>query len=115
MENNESKKCPKCGQPISENSMICMYCGHNINGSESANDSIKDLKEKNPQYEQNRHNTDTSLRSLGVLLMVVGGAFDIISMFLVGTSSLETFKFFTIGGTICFGIGLFLRFFGSSS
>ena len=113
MDDREGKKCPKCGQSVSDTSMICMYCGHNINGSKTADNSIMELKEKNPQYEQNRNATDTSLRSLGVLLMFIGGAFDVISMFLVGTSSLDTFKFFTIGGIICFGIGLFLRFFGS--
>ena len=105
--------CPACGHEVKSNGMICMYCGHNINGSVNANDSIKDLKEKEAGYEQSRSNADTSIRSLGVMLMIIGGACDLISMFLVGGGSYESFSFFTIGGTICFMIGIFLAFIGN--
>ena len=48
-----------------------------------------------------------------VVLIILGIVCDVISMFMIGSSSFEDFKFITIGGTICFLVGLCLKFFGN--
>lgn len=100
--------CPKCGKVVNEKSIVCMYCGKNINGSNMANNSVSDLKEKEPYYQKDRMQKDASAKSLGGVLMAIGIILDIASMFLVGSGSVESFSFCCIGGTICFFIGLFL-------
>lgn len=107
----ETKKiCPKCGHEVDNTSLICMYCGHNINGSTMANDTIKDLKENEPTYEKNRTNTTASVCSIGLLLMIIGGFCDVISLFLLVSGSYSSVSSISFGGTICFIIGLVLRF-----
>ena len=100
--------CPKCGKTVNEKSIVCMYCGKNINGSAMANNSVSELKEKEPEYQKDRIQKNASEKSLGGALMAIGGILDIVSMFMVGSGSVEAFSFCCIGGTICFFIGLFL-------
>ena len=89
--------------------MICMNCGADLKPS-SRTDSIEDIKENHPKQEAKAASEAVAVHSLGTALITIGFICDVISMMLVGSGTFEELKFFTVGGTICFLIGLFLRF-----
>ncbi len=105
----KNKNCPKCGNPVDSHSMICMNCGADLKPS-SYTDSVEDIKENHPKQEAKAASEAVVFHSLGTALITIGIFCDVICMMLVGSGTFEEYKIFAVGGTICFLIGLFLRF-----
>lgn len=99
-------KCKKCGKEIDGNSPICMYCGAavpelNINVETKERMKLKSIKGAST-------NDTSSLKAFGAILIIIGIIADVISMFMIASSSFEAFNVVTIAGTIMFLIGLAL-------
>lgn len=104
--------CDKCKKEIEENSIICGYCGTAVPKEKLSNETLNNLKENERNDESLQRDTRTNVKALGVVLLVVGGIFDFISLCMIGSSSFESFHIITIIGTAAFGIGFFLTFLG---
>ena len=101
-----SIKCEKCGQEIDGNSPICMYCGAAIPEAHLSEETKNRLKEeKNDSY---KAPNASSTKATGAFLMILGILADVISMFMIFSSDVEAFGIVTIGGSICFILGLAL-------
>ncbi len=111
--NSEEYVCEKCGHKLEDNSPICMYCGHTIPKTQLSKTTIERLeKESKPKESDPTLNAAISVKSFGVILLIIGFLSDIIGMFMVGSSDVDTFKIVLIGGTISFFLGLILTFVG---
>ncbi len=99
-------KCEKCGHEIDGNSPICMNCGAAIPES----DINQETKERLKKEEHDTHvaSNASSPKATGAFLIILGILADIISMFMIFSSDVGAFSVITIGGTICFIIGLML-------
>ena len=91
-----------------------MYCGHTIPKTQLSKTTIERLeKESKPKESDPTLNAAISVKSFGVILLIIGFLSDIIGMFMVvGSSDVDTFKIVLIGGTISFFLGLILTFVG---
>lgn len=97
--------CKKCGCEIDGNSPICMNCGTAVPDSQLT-------QETKNRLELEKHDTHvasgaSSAKALGAIMLIIGIVIDVISMFLIFSTSVKAFSAFTIGGTICFLLGLF--------
>lgn len=111
--------CEKCGYEIEENSLVCMYCGKKttINNKVNEFNTNSEIDSKSTEISSTKtssNDTEIAIRSLGAFLIALGIISNIISMFMIGTSSIESFKFIMIFGSISFIAGLVLRFTGAS-
>lgn len=98
--------CEKCGCEIDGSSPICMNCGAPIPDSQLT----QETKERLETQEHDTHVASgaSSTKAFGAFLLIIGSIIDVISMFLISSSDFETFNALTIGGTICFLIGITL-------
>lgn len=97
-------ECKKCGKEIDGNSPICMYCGaaipeNNINLETKERMRVQSSKTSTP-------GDTSSAKAFGAVLVIIGILADVISMFMIASSSFEAFSGVTIAGTIMFLIGL---------
>lgn len=111
--------CEKCGHEVEKGSVICMYCGKKI--ATSVSDAEVDSIANKPTTGINvapkktsSNDTEIAIRTLGNFLIGAGIFSDVLAMFMVGSSSIESFKYIGIFGTISFLIGLVLRYTGAS-
>ena len=66
-----------------------------------------------PKESDSTLNAAISVKSFGVILLIIGFLSDIIGMFMVvGSGDVDTFKIVLLGGTISFFLGLILTFVG---
>lgn len=98
--------CKKCGAPITDNSPICMNCGSAIPETDLSQETLKRLNED--KHDKHVANNSSSVKALGAFLLIVGFIIDFISIVSISTSSYDSFGALTVGGTICFFIGIFL-------
>ena len=108
--------CPKCGESTSPNQVNDDL--NTIIDSAFFSPTQKVIlkpDEQTPKKEvkDSSKTMAGSSKSLGTVLIILGIVCDVISMFMIGSSSFEDFKFITIAGTICFLVGLCLKFFGN--
>ena len=120
--------CSKCGTEIPDGSIFCSKCGNKIAPIVESTSYIKielneqpsqkvmldpnELSEQSEKIKDSGQTMSGSGKALGIVLMIAGGLCDIITMFMVGSSSFESFKFVTIAGTISFVLGLILTMVG---
>lgn len=95
--------CKNCGKEIDGNSPICMYCGVAISDSDMTLET-KERMEK--EDKQKSSDVGASVKAVGAMLIIIGLLADVVSMFLVFSSSFEAFNILTIIGTISFLLGL---------
>ena len=98
--------CEKCGCKIDGNSPICMNCGMPIPDSKINQETKERLKAE--EHDTHTASNASSTRALGAALIIIGILADVISMFMIFSSDIGAFSTLTIGGTICFLIGLLL-------
>lgn len=98
--------CKKCGCEIDGNSPICMNCGTAIPESQLTQETKERLESE--KHDTHVANGASSIKAFGSFLLILGIVIDVISMFLIFSSSYGAFSALTIGGTICFLIGLML-------
>lgn len=98
--------CEKCGCEVTGNSPICMNCGAALPESYISQETKERLKSE----ERDTHvaSSASSIKALGAFLVILGILADVISMFLIFGDGFGGFSAITIGGTICFLIGLML-------
>ena len=98
--------CEKCGHEVDGNSPICMYCGAALPDTSISQETKERLKaeEKDSYTSPNASST----QAVGAFLMILGILADVISMFLIFSDGFGSFGAITIGGTICFLIGIML-------
>lgn len=101
-----SVKCEKCGHEIDGNSPICMFCGAAI-PTENINEETK-ARLKAEETDSYKSPNASSTKAVGAFLIILGMLADVISMFLIFSSDFGSFGAITIGGTICFLLGIFL-------
>ena len=101
-----SVTCEKCGHEVDGNSPICMYCGAKLPDT-SINQKTKERLEagKKDSY---KSPGASSTRAFGAFLMILGILADVISMFSIFSDGFGSIGAITIGGTICFLIGIVL-------
>lgn len=122
--------CSKCGTEMPDGASFCPKCGESTSPNQ-VNDDLNTIldsaffsptqkvilkpDEQTPKKEvkDSSKTMAGSSKSLGTVLIILGIVCDVISMFMIGSSSFEDFKFITIAGTICFLVGLCLKFFGN--
>ena len=95
--------CKNCGNEIDGNSPICMNCGVPVHENEITLATKERMEQENNKPTSN---TGTSAKAFGALLIISGIIIDVISMFLIFSSSFSAFGTLTIIGTIAFLIGL---------
>jgi uncharacterized membrane protein YvbJ len=95
--------CKNCGNEIDGNSPICMNCGVPVPENEISSSTKERMKQEN---NKTTSNVGTSVKAFGALLIISGIVIDVISMFLIFSSSFSAFGTLTIIGTIAFLIGL---------
>ena len=98
--------CQKCGCEIDGKSPICMNCGATIPDEQISQETKERLKAD--EHDTHIASNGSSTRALGATLIILGILADVISMFMIFSSDFESFGVITIGGTICFLIGLLL-------
>ena len=106
------EKCSYCDHELSEGVLVCGYCGHSIPKDQLSEETKKKVKAAERSDESLKPDTEASVRYFGYVLMGIGGLCDIAGMAMIGSGSVEAFSATCIGGTICFGVGLFIAFFG---
>ncbi len=101
-----SVKCEKCGHEVDGDSPICMYCGAALPNSSINQETKERLKaEEKDSY---KSPNASSTKAVGALLLILGILTDVISIFLIYSEGFSSFGAITIGGTICFLIGIVL-------
>ena len=98
--------CKKCGHEIDGNSPVCMHCGAAIPDANLNDETRKRLKEE--EIDTYKSPNASSAKALGAFLLIIGILTDVISMFMINSSDFGSFGALTIGGTICFLIGIML-------
>lgn len=98
--------CEKCGCEIDGNSPICMNCGAAIPDSKINTETKERLKAT--EHDTHTASGASSVKAFGAVLLILGILADVISMFLIFSSDYEVFNVLTIGGTVCFLIGIML-------
>lgn len=106
--------CSKCGKEIQGNVSFCPACGSKVGESPlSVSQPIKvmlDPAETMP--EKKVADSSKSLKgqggTIGTILMMLSIIFDLVAMFVIG---FDAFIPITIGATVVFVIGFFLRMF----
>ena len=106
--------CRKCGKEIQDNASFCPTCGSKVGEqSSSVSQPVKvmlDPAEAMPEKKV----TDSSKTfkgqggTFGTILMLLSVIFDVVAMFAIG---FDAFIPITIGSTVAFVIGFFLRMF----
>ena len=98
--------CEKCGHEVDGNSPVCMYCGAKLPETSLTQETKEGLKKE----EKDTYTSPgaSSVKALGAFLIILGIIADVFCMMQIGSSDFETYRTFTIGGTICFIIGLAL-------
>ena len=99
--------CPKCGHKVDGSTPICMYCGACLPQEMLTSETQKKIVEEMAQP-QETHSTASPIRAVGALLMIIGFAIDIATMFMIFSGDLEVFNALTIIGTIAFLLGIAL-------
>lgn len=95
--------CKNCGNEIDGNSPICMNCGVPVPENEISSSTKARMEQENSKTTSD---VGTSIKAFGALLIISGIVIDVISMFLIFSSSFSAFGTLTIIGTIAFLIGL---------
>ena len=106
--------CSKCGKELQDNVSFCSACGNKVdNPSVGVSQPVKvmlDPAEAMP--EKKVADSSKSLRgqggTIGIILMIISVIFDLVAMFAIG---FDAFIPITIGATVVFVIGFFLRMF----
>ena len=98
--------CEKCGHEVDGKSPVCMYCGAKLPET-SLTQETKERLEKEGKEIHTAAGAST-IKAIGAFLIILGILADVFCMMQIGSSDFETYKTFTIGGTICFLIGLAL-------
>jgi len=83
-----------------------MNCGATIPDEQISQETKERLKAG--EHDTHIASNASSTRALGATLIILGILADVISMFMIFSSDFESFGVITIGGTICFLIGLLL-------
>ena len=96
--------CNTCGKRLVDSIRICPDCGAVNYRNE---DVIKDVTKEKSNY--HKIYAPVSIHSIVSVLVAGGIICDIASMFLIFNNEYEIFGALTIGGTIAFFIGLFLK------
>jgi len=96
--------CKKCGREVSGACPICMNCGAALPETHIS----QETKDRIKAEERDTHvaNNASSTKAFGAFLIILGILADVISMFLIYCDGFGAFGVITIGGTICFLIGL---------
>ena len=102
--------CEKCGHEVDSNALVCGYCGHPLPKSQLSVEKQQELENNERTDESLRPNHHARIRGFGIALMIISGIIDIISIAMIGTSSVEGFSTILIIGSISFGLGLLLTF-----
>ena len=97
-------ECKKCGNKIDGNSPICMYCGTAVPDSNINIETKERMKLQSSK--SSATGNATSIKAFGAALVIIGILADVVSMFMIASSSFESFSAVTISGTIMFLIGL---------
>lgn len=98
--------CEKCGHEVDGNSPICMYCGAALPETSINNETKERLEAEKVDSYQSPNASST--KAFGAFLLILGILADVVSMFLIYSDGFGSFGAVTIGGTICFLIGLAL-------
>lgn len=102
--------CEKCGHEMSENQTTCSFCGRSVEYSQMNSSTQVYIQENLRNDDSLKSNPVISIRLLGIVLMVISGIADLVSMCMVGTSDVEAFSTVLTIGSITFFIGLVLCF-----
>ena len=102
--------CEKCGREITGNALVCGYCGHSIPRSQLSNAAIQAMKENERADESLKTNHNFNIRFFGIVLMIIGGVCDLISMMMVTSLDVSAFSTVLTIGSACFGLGMLLTF-----
>ena len=104
--------CGHCGREVPDNVIVCGYCGYSIapeNLGEQARAQMAQNYRSDESLKPNRH---MGVRVFGIVLMIVSGILDLVSIALIaaGPGSVGAFSALLIVGMICFFLGLVLTF-----
>lgn len=102
--------CEKCGHEISNTVLVCGYCGHSIPKSEISEETLQELKKHERADESLGTNHEFNIRMLGVVLMIIGGICDLISIMMIPSLDVSAFSTTLTIGSACFGLGMLLTF-----
>lgn len=102
--------CEKCGHELKEGDLICSNCGKAVPQSQLDKTAKEKIAVNLNSDESLKKNHLAGIRIFGIILMVVAGILDIVSIAMVGVSGLSEFKGVLIGSSVTFGIGLLLTF-----
>jgi len=102
--------CERCGHEISTDALVCGYCGYSIPKDKLSEKVLKELKENERKDESLETNHEFNIRSVGIVLMGIGGICDLIGMMMISSLDVSAFSTVLVLGSVCFGIGMLLTF-----
>ena len=102
--------CEKCGHEVNSNALVCGYCGHSLQKSQLSPEKQRELENNARSDESLKPNHHARIRGFGIALMIISGIIDIISIAMIGSSSVEGFSTILIISSVAFGLGLLLTF-----
>lgn len=109
--------CSRCGQELQDGTLFCSACGNKVGAAElpvaEKGTEIKVMLDPNEVVEAKKP-ADSSKsfsgqgKTFGLILMMVSIIGDLVAMFAIG---FDAFIPITIGATVLFVIGFFMRMF----
>ena len=106
--------CSKCGKELQDDVSFCPACGNKVGSSASAVSQPVKVMLDPSEVMPEKKGVDSSKSfkghggTLGTILMMLSVVFDLVAMFAIG---FDAFIPITIGATVVFVIGFFLRMF----
>lgn len=102
----DSYLCQTCGKRIDDSVKVCPDCGTpNYKNKEVINDVAEEYKDVKIIK------SNSSSLSISTILIIIGILCDIVSMVFIAMGEFEIINVLSIGGTIVFALGMFLKFF----
>lgn len=106
--------CSKCGNQLQDGTLFCPSCGNKVGEAPTLKTEVKVILDP-AEVAPAKKISDSSKsfagqgKTFGLILMIISIIGDLVAMFAIG---FDAFIPITIGATVLFVIGFFMRMFG---